>query len=284
MVKQGCRSRKCSGCYRESRKRRAKAAREKLAPFRSGFQTIVATIPVQLRDAVADPLMLKAWRNATWSLIQAWMRRRVDAPESYRAGAGEWTHPAGDRDPESWSPHLNFLVPLVLVDHLEGEMVKVPYFVKKDELALLKRAYRRVLGKVFNVTIEGNVNLWVAFRIVDKGRRKFTKEHAYRYFPRTFPSWSPKEGPLARANWTRWFGILTNRGKDRGWSATRAILGLQGEWDRDKEDEVAEGWEMSCDLCDGMMERVFNTSVADAESYIRGVEERKKSCAEARAG
>ncbi len=284
MVKQGCRSRKCGECYRESRQRRAKQAREKLDPFRSGFQTMIFTIPVQLRDMAADPKVMKAWRNETWKLIEVWMRRRVDAPESFRAGAGEWTHPEGDENPDSWSPHLNFLVPLVLVDHLEGEMVRIPYFVQKDHLALLKRAYRRVLGKVFNVTIEGNINLWVAFRVKDKGRHKYTKEFAYQYYPRTFPSWSPKKGPLARVNWTRWFGILTNRGKVRGWTATKAILGLQGEWDKDKAEEVAEGWVMTCEECDGLMERVIRTSVADAEAYLRGIEMRKKSSAEARAG
>ncbi len=287
MIKQGCKSRRCEPCYKQTRKKRAKGAREKLHPFKSGFHTMVLTLPKQLQPLVVDPKMMKKWRDASFNLLEKWLQRRVDAPGSYRAGAGEWTHPAGEKDPEEWFPHLNFLIPLVLVDHEAGDIVSIPYFVQKDHLALLKRAYRRMLCKVFNVTIDGNINLWVQFRIRDKGRVGKNKAHAYRYFPRPFPKWSPKKGDLSRVNWTRWYGNLCNRGKIRGWTATKAVLWENREFDWDKAQESEGGYELSCDECGGDMERVFTTSVEDAERYLEALAERnlqKKFGQEARAG
>ncbi len=198
-IETGCGALRCLDCYEETRRRRKQSAWEKFGVIRAVTGILIFTIPEQLR-AQAQGDLLDKWRKRSMKLLEHWLSWRVGVSRDFSWGGGEWTHPEGDKQPGVWTPHLNFMFPLLLLDLKKGKAKVIPTYASTSELGVLRRAYRLLLRDVFDCEIIGEVDVKYKYR-----RGIGDKRHAMKYYPRPFPEWAD-----LKVNKTRWYGFLSN--------------------------------------------------------------------------
>jgi hypothetical protein len=150
----------------------------------------IFTLPEQLRSRCTGD-KLREFRRAAMEMTVEVLRRHVGncAAEFYLRS---WFHPEGDKNPGTYKPHENVLVPLAWYDpardkgHRIGK-VKLP----EDWLGVdgwICEAWRNRLVGVFGRWWRGApppTLLWYEWR--SSARDKL---HALTYFPRTFARWA----------------------------------------------------------------------------------------------
>lgn len=171
----GCSRLSCRGCEEKLRTRRMLEIRRRFEgpAGRNGKPVLytVLTVPPELRARAADPDTWRKWRRAAWKAMKL------------RFGglfAVERTDPCGDRAPDKWHPHLNFL--WVQVDGTKP-------FINVAELA---EAWREIIGSYRRPSIH---------HAYDEHPARL--QHWYWYMGRTWPDW---HGSVKRHLSVRWMG------------------------------------------------------------------------------
>ncbi len=173
----GCMRKNCPLCSERLNLRRAKSVFDRFQKYKRAcrikrvrykFCYTDFTIPPALRQNFVNPKSWQKLRLKLWNLLR----------DKYGAIFGvEATHPIGDRNPEVFHPHLNFLWAL-------GANFK--YYIDVDELRDFLRAALRY---------SGIVDCWHQAGVDDAQLMGWAK-----YITRIFPEFSKWAGAL------RWYG------------------------------------------------------------------------------
>ncbi|MBA7615201.1 hypothetical protein ES703_22479 [subsurface metagenome] len=173
----GCMRKNCTVCTKRLNARRAFSAFNRFQVYKRAknhvrknliFCYTDFTIPPYLRQGYTEPKNWQRLRAAVWQLI----KRRYGA-----VFALEGTHPIGDKHPDVFHPHLNFV--WVLRDGFQSYI----------DLEELRDFFKVLLGTI------GPVNVWHQY-----GQDDAQLMHWCKYVTRIFPEFS---------NWaghTRWYG------------------------------------------------------------------------------
>ena len=157
----GCHRASCTNCEEKLRTRRMLEIRARFEgpDGRQGKPVLytVFTVPPELRAAAADPKTWTKWRRAIWKV----MRLKFGG-----LFAVERTDPCGDRAPEKWHPHFNFL--WVQTDGAR------PFI----DVHALREAWAEVIGSSRLPSVNHAY-----------GHHPARLQHWYWYMGRTWPDW-----------------------------------------------------------------------------------------------
>ena len=180
-VEIGCNRLRCGRCADFLRRRRAAAIAERIERGRTAtghsraVLYTVFTVPLHRRKAAADGATWSRWRRKMWRFL----RKRFGG-----AFAVERTDPAGDKRPDVWHPHLNFL--WVQKDGFR------PFLAEKE----LRAEWARIVGAEV-------VDVHHAFAVGEGEEVEKKRAHWYSYMGRT---WAPWVGSVRRHLTVRWLG------------------------------------------------------------------------------
>lgn len=227
----GCRKADCSGCVRSYGSRRAKKQWSAWAGALSawGFELsyFVFPLPAEIREQ-ADARVLGRMRRRIVDGLFSEIRRANALPDWYQLGALEVTHPAGDRDPDAWTPHFNLIVPSVAFqqDPVNPAPVRLKTWWTRPRLARLRALWKAIILEETGHEIPGDADVFHEYR-----REIPAQKHVLRYNLRSFPGWPA---------WTRaarTFGFLSKRSVGEWRDALARIDGrdIRVKWN-DRED------------------------------------------------
>jgi len=172
---------------------------------------VVFTFPPVLRDRIGVRQAV-ALRRIAGHVLRVWALHCW----GLRVGGYGQLHPAGDREPWRWSPHLHLGFPLVGVDPAGG-IVRLPLLRTPDELEALRTLWGGVLQWLALLWGVGPVvpNVNYAFRELEH-----EVAHRFRYDLRSWPEWSSGGLPVGAATPAPW-GLAAPAAKDAElWRAT----------------------------------------------------------------
>jgi hypothetical protein len=144
------------------------------------------------RERLKEAAVLRAARQLAAARFQTLILgfNGLSTDDGWRLGIVSVDHPEGDKEPGTWKPHHNFLFPSLAFGP-SGERRAIRYTFTKEQLATLRAAWGELQSILIGAPV-ASANIWYQFRVTRK-----QKNHAAKYFPRTFPRWSARGQQLS---------------------------------------------------------------------------------------
>jgi hypothetical protein len=200
-----CARRRCSTpeCIRHALNERTAIARPLIMDnFPGHWGILVLPYSPECRARLRISTLLKGARQLVASRMEGVIldMNGLDQDDGWRLGIISVDHPEGDKVPDKWLPHHNFLFPCFAF-HPEHGRREIRYCFTRAELLELREEWRELQEIILEAPLIRRDNAGNFYRVEADFKYEWLppatdaktlkqRLHAVNYFPRTFPHWS----------------------------------------------------------------------------------------------